>query len=172
MDEAFLRFQHLPEQILQKIDDKSLVNSREVAISWREFVDDREYPWKRFMKVFAEMNEKCNFGRNPFHLACKNGQAGIAEMIMRNSARLNINLNAKDNRGFTGFRLAFNKSQEKVVEIILEYSVKYNIDLSGKNFLGLTAFHWACNNGKKAEMLINKSARLNIDFSILVFFPF
>ena len=38
--EAFLRFPHLPEQIFEIIDNQSLANSRLVAISWRDFVDD------------------------------------------------------------------------------------------------------------------------------------
>ena len=73
--------------MLEQLDNKSLANSRVVAISWREFVDDREYPWKRFIKVIADMNEECFNGRNPFHLACEKGQVGIANTIMRNSDR-------------------------------------------------------------------------------------
>ena len=58
MEEAFLRFQHLPEQMLEQLDDQSLSNCRVVAISWREFIDDREYPWKRIEKTIADMNEE------------------------------------------------------------------------------------------------------------------
>ena len=42
MEEAFLRFPHLPEQIFEKLDNKSLTNSRVVGISWCNFIDDRE----------------------------------------------------------------------------------------------------------------------------------
>ena len=34
MDEAFLRFPHLPEQIFEKFDNKSLVNLRVVGATW------------------------------------------------------------------------------------------------------------------------------------------
>ena len=44
MEEAFLRFPHLPEQIFKKLDNKSLTNSRVVGISWQNFIDDKEYP--------------------------------------------------------------------------------------------------------------------------------
>ena len=91
MDEAFLRFPHLPEQIFAKLDNKSLINSRVVSDSWHNFIDEREYPWKRFKDVVADLNEKCVYGETPFHLACENGQAGIAEMIMKNSVQYNVN---------------------------------------------------------------------------------
>ena len=48
MEEAFLRFSHLPEQIFKKIDNVSLSNSRMVMISWKTFIDERQYPWIRF----------------------------------------------------------------------------------------------------------------------------
>ena len=96
MEEAFLRFQHLPEQILEQLDNESLANSRVVAISWREFIDDREYQWKRFMKIIAELIEKSSFGQTALHLACEKGQVEIAEMIVMNSAKLNIDWNAKN----------------------------------------------------------------------------
>ena len=44
MDEAFLRFPHLPEKILEILDNKSLTNSRVVGISWQNFIDERQYP--------------------------------------------------------------------------------------------------------------------------------
>ena len=43
MEEAFLRFPHLSEQILEQLNNESLANSRMVAISWREFIDDMKY---------------------------------------------------------------------------------------------------------------------------------
>ena len=41
MDEAFLRFPHLPEQFFEELDFKSLANARLVAKSWKEFIDAR-----------------------------------------------------------------------------------------------------------------------------------
>ena len=40
MEEAFLRFPHLPEKIFKKLDSKSLTNSRMVGISWKNFIDE------------------------------------------------------------------------------------------------------------------------------------
>ena len=51
MKDLILRFPHLMEQILQKLDNKSLVKSREVAKIWQEFVDETKYPWVRIVKI-------------------------------------------------------------------------------------------------------------------------
>ena len=39
MEEAFLRFPHIPEQIFEQVDFESLVNSRLIAKSWKQFID-------------------------------------------------------------------------------------------------------------------------------------
>ena len=62
MDEAFLRFPHLPEQLFKKLDNKSLVNSRVVGASWHNFIDARDYPWKRFQEVINDLTEECKYG--------------------------------------------------------------------------------------------------------------
>ena len=73
MDEAFLRFPHLPEQIMQELDFKSLTNARLVAKSWKEFIDEREHRWYPFKNEIAELKKQCWGGKTPFHLACWNG---------------------------------------------------------------------------------------------------
>ena len=148
MEETFLRFDHLPEQMFKQLDDKSLVNSRVVAISWREFVDDREYPLKRFMKVISELNEECRNGHTPFHLACEKGQTGVAEIIIRSSAKVNIDLNPKDNFGETAFHMACSFGPSKTAELLIKHSAEFNIDLNAKNNFGYTAFYRTCINGR------------------------
>ena len=106
MDEAFLRFPHLPEQIMEELDFKSLTNSRLVAISWKQFIDAREHRWYPFKNEIADLKKQCWDGVTPFHLACMNCQAELAEIIMKNSAKLNIDLNAKNNDGYTAFHFA------------------------------------------------------------------
>ena len=103
MDEFFLRFQHIPEQFFEELDLESLANARLVAISWEQFIDEREQRWHQIKDGIADLKEKCGNGGNPFRLACQNGQAGIAEIIIKNSAKLNLDLNAKDNIGRTAF---------------------------------------------------------------------
>ena len=70
MDEIFMRFPLLGELILEKIDNKSLSNSRVVQRSWRNFIDENDYPWKIRIKDFvADLNEKCRYGETSFHLS-------------------------------------------------------------------------------------------------------
>ena len=38
MDEVFLRFLHLAEQVFEPLDDGSLMSSRLVARSWKNFI--------------------------------------------------------------------------------------------------------------------------------------
>ena len=45
------RFPHLAEQIFQKLDDKSLVKSREVKISWQNLIDERNYVWLHIVNI-------------------------------------------------------------------------------------------------------------------------
>ena len=57
MEEAFLRFPHLPEQIFEQLDDGSLLSSREVARSWSDFVDYKNYPWTRIQNMVADLKK-------------------------------------------------------------------------------------------------------------------
>ena len=58
MEEAFWRFQYLPEQIIDELDFKSYENSRSVAISWKHFIDERAHRWYPF-NLIADLKEKC-----------------------------------------------------------------------------------------------------------------
>ena len=157
MDEAFLRFPHLPEQILEELDFESLANARLVAISWEQFIDEREQRWHQIKDGIAELKKKCWGGKTPFHFACQNGQAGIAGIIMKDSAKLNIDLNAKDYFGMTAFhwvcRYACSHAHSKIVETIIKNSVKFNIDLNTKDNGGWTPFHRACSHDQLGKSL-------------------
>ena len=86
MEEAFLRFPHLPEQIFEKLDNKSLTNSRAVGISWQNFIDERRYPWAHFLKdVMVHLKEDCDADETAFHMAVRCGYKRSAEIIMENS---------------------------------------------------------------------------------------
>ena len=89
MEEAFLRFPHLPEQIFGKLDNKSLTNARLVRASWCNFVDEREYSLTRIKDIIANFDngdsafENRRNGETIFHYVCKQGYAGIAEIIVK-----------------------------------------------------------------------------------------
>ena len=57
MEEAFLRFPHLPEQIMEELDYESLTNSRLVAKSWNQFIVERKHRW------IANLKKKCKYGQ-------------------------------------------------------------------------------------------------------------
>ena len=59
MDEVFLRFLHLAEQIFEPLDDRSLLTSRLVARSWNDFVDYKDYPWTRIQNMVADLKKNC-----------------------------------------------------------------------------------------------------------------
>ena len=82
MDELFLRFEHIPEQIFEELDFESLMNARLVAPSWDQFIDDRAHQWSSFKNEISELEKKSRNGWTPFHLSCQNGQKDTAETRM------------------------------------------------------------------------------------------
>ena len=45
------RFPHIAEQIFEQLDNKSLTKCREVNKVWKNFIDERNYPWIRIVKI-------------------------------------------------------------------------------------------------------------------------
>ena len=115
MDNLMLRFPHLFEQMFQKLKNRSLFKSREVARSWKCFINQRNYPWfcvtnismilknsNTYLHLAAETgqidafktalieavdkNIKNYYGETPFHLACKNGHFEIVELLLTKSS--------------------------------------------------------------------------------------
>jgi len=174
MNELMLRFPHIPEQIFEELDFKNLTNLRLVSKSWKQFIDEREHRWYPFKNMIVLLKPKSteNLFRdvtNPFHLACMMGQAGLAEIIMKNSAKLNIVLNGNiPNHGHTVFHFACITGNAKIAEMIMKNSVKYDFDLNAKDNSGFTAYHYACMMGKTSvvDMMINNYESVKIDFTI------
>ena len=48
---VMLRFPHLAKEILQKLDNKGMAKSREVEQFWKQFIDERDYPWLRVVNI-------------------------------------------------------------------------------------------------------------------------
>ena len=149
MDEVFLRFLHLAEQIFENLDDASLLRSRVVARTWKGFIDYKDYPLTRIQKMVADLRENCKDDgslpwlsfKTPLQLACGKGQVNLAKAIMTNSARLGIELNAKNWVGRTAFHLACYNGHSNVAEMLMKNSVQFNIELNTKDNGDTTAFH-------------------------------
>ena len=195
MDALMLRFPHLPEQIFQKLSNKSIFKSREVAKLWQSLINGRNYPWLRIVNIptiledgntylhFAaetgqieafeiafgeeeDKNIKNKFGETSFHLACKNGCFEIVQFLLKN-IDLEFNINGKNKCGNTGFILACWQGSSYVVKILMENALAFNMDLNAKNFHGMTAFHHACIHGNLLNIgiFMENAAALKIDLN-------
>ena len=131
MDKLFLRMEHIPQQIFNELNFESLMNARLVAQSWKLFIDKRAHQWYSFKKKMAELEKDCKYGKTPFHMVCQNGQDDMVEIIMKNSAKLDIDLNGKDNTGMTAFHYACRNGHAKIAEMLVKNSAEFNIDLNG-----------------------------------------
>ena len=175
MENFFMIFPQIAQQIFEQLDSKNLVNCREVAKSWQEHIDNKKLNWIQIVEIptvlqyedtylhvaaktgqtemfemILENEEKKNprnrFGVTPFHQICRNGFLQLAEMIVQESYELNIELNSKDGSGRTAFHEACRKGQPEIVEILIEKIREINIEPNAKDDYGLTAFHLACLN--------------------------
>ena len=61
MEEVFLRFLHIGEQVFKQLDNENLTKCREISKSWEDFIDNQKLPWIRMMKKYQlelEFNKK------------------------------------------------------------------------------------------------------------------
>ena len=171
-----LRFTHLAEQILQKLDNEGLAKSREVEKFWQNFVDERDYSWLRIVNiptilangnayihlaaehgqidVFEMLNNedsnadpKNNWDESPFLIACIEGRRNIVAMLLQNSGELKIDLNLRDICGCTPFSNAAMRGHSEVAKMIMDNSSQLKIDLNIKDTRGTTAFQYVAMGG-------------------------
>ena len=186
---VLLRFPHLAEQTLQKLDNEGLAKSREVEQFWQRFIDKRDYPWLRIVNIPTLLVN----GNSYLHLAAEHGQINLFEMtfggedkiipknnLTRGKRRMNIvsmslkkslevaiDLNRRNKSGLTPFHLACKHGHSEIAETLMNNPFHPKIYLNVKDSLGTTAFHYACMEGhfKIAEIIINNSSKLKIDLS-------
>ena len=58
MEEAFLRFPHLSEDIFNALDNKSLASCKEVSKVWYNYLHGQKFVRERRVRVIQEMIEK------------------------------------------------------------------------------------------------------------------
>ena len=66
------------ERILKIMDDKGLVKSRELSRRLQGFIDRREYPWLRIVKIPTRLKS----GDTYLYLSAEYGQLGMFEWIL------------------------------------------------------------------------------------------
>ena len=177
MNNFLLRFPHLIEQILQKLDNKGLAKSREIATIWQKFIDTRMYQWLRIVQIPTILNLKR--GITYMHLAADYGQIDIFTIILDIEAdknlvnnkcdELKIDFSIKNSRGETAFHTACIGGKYKIAELIMKNSDNLKININEKNLYSRTAFVYACQNGhlEIVEMLVKNSESMNIELSII-----
>ena len=80
-------FPQIAEQIFDHMDKRSLKTSRFLSKSWQEYIDDQNLLWKKIIE-YEDPKEA-------FQTACFEGHSKMAEFLILNSAKFNIDLNAK-----------------------------------------------------------------------------
>ena len=78
MEDLIIRFPFVAQEIYEKLDNKSLTKCREVSKLWKDFIDERNYPWIRIVKIPTNPNMD---GNTFLHLSAKTGQIEIFETL-------------------------------------------------------------------------------------------
>ena len=166
IQDLLLKFPHLPEKIFQKLNSESLFKCREVARSWQNVVNGRNYPWLYIVNIPT----KLTYGRTYLHRAAETGQIKAFETAFNEEEDKNI----KKNYGETMFHLACMNGRYKIVEFVLrrsdlEFKMKryiHSIDLNAKTNGDETAFYLAFVHGHSNVVKIlmgNAGVDLNLD---------
>ena len=80
------RFPHLPEQIFQKLDNKSLSKCREVTKSWKDIIDRKNYPWLRIVNIPTMLKK----GNTYLHLAAEAGHIKAFKEVLDEKEDKNV----------------------------------------------------------------------------------
>ena len=156
MNDLMIRFPHLMEQILQKLDNESLVKSKGVAKIWKEFINNTKYPWVRIVKIPTILQG----GDTYLHLAAKHNQIVVFEEILNGEAEKDI----VNDSGYSPFLVACLFGSLSIAEFLMRKYEELKIDLSRLTNCHSSAFHLACigGNSKLAEMIMKNSVMLKI----------
>jgi serine/threonine-protein phosphatase 6 regulatory ankyrin repeat subunit B len=161
INEIMLRFPHMMEQLLQKLDKMKAWQRAEkyVARSWQKFIDTRIYPWHRIVNIPTILNNDSTY----LHITANHGQIDTFKVILDRETDKNV----MKGSGSTSFLVACWSGSVNIAEMLIKKSDELEIDLRRKNKYGNTALHLACNNGKSelAEWLIKNSNKSKIDVS-------
>jgi len=80
MEDLITRFAHIAHQIFEQLDNKSLVNCREVVKTWQRYIDDKNLVWKRIVNIPTVLKDENTY----LHVAARTGQILMFEIIFDN----------------------------------------------------------------------------------------
>ena len=184
IEDLMERFPHIAEEIFECLDNKSLGKCREVVKSWQEFIDQRNLPWKRIVKVEKYFEDGSKFlhvavktgqvkmfkkliedeedknprnakRKTPFNIAVENGYFEITEFLIQNSTKINLYLDLLE---WESLEAAYNGGHLNLVELL----IKSSNEVSKHEY-----FTWTAKFGyfEMAKFLIQNSAKFNIDLN-------
>ena len=162
MDTLMLKFPYLSEQIFEKLNNESLFKSREVARSWQNLINGRNYPWLFIVNIPTLQK------RNAYlHLATETGQIEAFNTSFNEEKDKNI----KNKEGETSFHLACKNGRFKIVKLLLENAClginNWSINLNAKTKSDQTAFILACQKGHTdiVKLLMENAAAFRLDLN-------
>ena len=132
IQDLIIKFPHLPEKIFQKLGCESLFKIREVARSWQNIIDGRNYPWLCIVNVPTILKERNSY----LHLASKTGQIEAFKMALNQEEDKNI----KNELGQTSFHLACVNCRPKIVNLLMkstDFEINFNATEKGKRQLSI-----------------------------------
>ena len=95
------RFPHIAEQIFEKIKKESLKICRLLSKSWLQYIDNQNLLWKKIVEDEKEVPNKAfrkAISMTPISTFSAFGHPKMAEFLIKNSIKYNINLNARTNK--------------------------------------------------------------------------
>ena len=167
IQDMLLRFPHLPEKIFQKLDIESLFKSREVARSWQNVIDGRNYKWLRIVNIPTILQSLNSY----FHLAAETGQIQAFKTALHEEEGKYIKNELGKRWAKRSLHLAYlqacDKGHSNVVKILIENSSALSIDLNTKDADNWTGFIRACDMGHSnvVKILMENSAALSINLN-------
>ena len=106
-----LKFPHLFDQMVGKLNDENLFKSREVARSWKYLINERTYLWIHVVNIPTVLKDNNTY----LHLAAKTGKIDAFKTALREEEDENI----KNIFHYTAFHHACQYGQLKIVELLL-----------------------------------------------------
>ena len=143
--EVFIqRMSHVADQIFEHLDNKTLVNCKEVSKPWQIYIEKKNFSWIRIVDIPRVEIGEFLIKNAVLHIAAETGQSKIFKMILENEG----GKNPMCNQNFiTPFHLVCESGNFKIAKFLIDRFSELEIDLDSKAFSDLTAFQMACMEG-------------------------
>ena len=157
MEEVFLRFPHLSENIFQLLNSESLAKSKEVSKSWYHYLDDQKFLQTRAKKVKLVIETVEKLGLIQHHPFKNTFDLHTKKVIINNARNGNFDfvhakiMNNIDLSGIGSLWVAtkdghFDNLMSKVLDVV-KYIMDQIEEKNPKDNKGKTPLHYAANYG-------------------------